>query len=160
METGSVTFCDLAYSILRCSGLMSVRVCYWKKRKKKNEWKRWKFLQTWIFHDQLNLKDSACLGRPEKVFLYVHFGYFFFCLAGSADIKLHILICKWNLPCVTSFFFKERLNSAHVKNWESFAFSFKPLCTWWARITSLNRIILPYYGSVNIIIFQHSLSDF
>lgn len=106
METGSVTFCDLAYSILRCSGLMSVRVCYWKKRKKKNEWKRWKFLQTWIFHDQLNLKDSACLGRPEKVFLYVHFGYFFFCLAGSADIKLHILICKWNLPCVTSFFLK------------------------------------------------------
>lgn len=78
METGSLTFCDWAYNISRCSGLMSVRVCYWKERKKKRGWKWWKFLQTWIFHDQLNLKDSTCLGRPEKVFLYVLFGYFFF----------------------------------------------------------------------------------
>lgn len=57
METSTVTFCDFAYSILRCHGLMGDRLCHWKKRKKR-------FLQTWVFHDQLNLKDSVFLGRP------------------------------------------------------------------------------------------------
>lgn len=34
MKTGTMTFCDLAYTIMRCSGLMGVRLCYRKKKKK------------------------------------------------------------------------------------------------------------------------------
>lgn len=70
----------------------------------------------------------------KKVFLCVHFGYLF-CLPASAD-KCCIFWYVSDAFYMSWYFFKERLNSAHVKNRESSAFSFKPLCTWWARITS------------------------
>lgn len=37
MKTGTMTFCDLAYTIMRCSGLMGVRLCYRKKKKREKE---------------------------------------------------------------------------------------------------------------------------
>lgn len=34
MKTSTVTFCDFADNILRCSGLMGGGFCYWKKRER------------------------------------------------------------------------------------------------------------------------------